>query len=85
MITTIFVVHVVSSVVHLLDQCACAHGKRVDEATYDYCLNRVLVICPNCRVGFEVTCVEEQFNMEWACACCGASFREYPTHTRRLP
>ena len=56
--------------------------KEQDEALYDYCLNRLLIICPYCRIGFEVEDLAQQMNVEWQCACCGNHFVEYGTHTR---
>lgn len=56
--------------------------KEQDEALYPYCLNRLLVICPHCRIGFEVQDLSEQMNVEWHCECCHRDFVEYATHTR---
>ena len=56
--------------------------KQQDEALYYYCLNRMLVICPHCRIAFEVTDLNEQMNVEWECQCCHHKFVEYATHTK---
>lgn len=56
--------------------------KKQDEALYLYCVNRTLVICPHCRIAFEVRDLAEQMNVEWHCECCGAEFIEYATHTK---
>lgn len=56
--------------------------KSQDEALYLYCLHRLLVICPYCRIGFEVIDLTEQMNVEWECECCHSTFTEYATHTR---
>ena len=53
-----------------------------DSALLEYCMMRVLVICPRCRVAFRVTGLDEQMNVEWRCSCCGCEFREYATHTK---
>ena len=52
-----------------------------DDALYVYCLYRTLVICPHCRIAFEVQDLTEQMNVEWQCRCCGNSFVEHATHT----
>ena len=55
--------------------------RKQDEILYAYCENRLLVICPDCRIAFEVTGLHEQFNVEWTCNSCGTTFREHATHT----
>jgi hypothetical protein len=72
---------VLLQVLAALELCAASARKRHDEALYEYCLHRLLVICPICRVGFEVQDLTEQMNIEWSCECCGTTFREYATHT----
>ena len=54
-----------------------------DDLLFVYCMNRILVICPECRIAFEVTGLHEQFNVEWICDCCGTAFREHATHVER--
>jgi len=55
--------------------------KEQDEALYMYCLHRTLVICPHCRIAFEVQDLTEQMNVEWHCECCHNDFVEHATHT----
>lgn len=69
-------------VISKVDKIMQAERKQQDEDLYDYCLNRMLVICPHCRIGFEVTDLTEQMNLEWQCECCRVKFVEYSTHTK---
>ena len=55
--------------------------KKYDSILLDYCLEREIVVCPTCRTAWEVTCLEEQMEVEWKCHCCGQKFKETPTHT----
>lgn len=55
--------------------------KKYDEALTDYCLNRILIICPSCRGTFEVESLEDQMTTAWHCAACGCHFVEHPHHT----
>ena len=55
--------------------------QKYDDDLLDYCMHRELVICPTCRTAYCVDCLEEQFETEWVCACCGQKFEETPTHT----
>ena len=83
MITLLFIATMLGArLVLLLDDAQKKHLKEVDEALYDYCLHRGLVICPRCRTPFKVSSLEEQFNLDWECACCGTRFVEHPTHTQ---
>lgn len=54
-----------------------------DDLLFAYCVNRTLVICPECRIAFEVTGLHEQFNVEWVCSSCGTAFREHATHVEK--
>ena len=63
------------------DEVMASEKKLQDENLYTYCLYRTLVICPNCRLGFEVRDLTEQMNVEWHCECCHNNFVEYATHT----
>jgi hypothetical protein len=68
-----------------LDQYAQSERKEQDDKLYTYCLYRLLVICPHCRIAFEVTDLAEQMNVEWECDCCHNTFVEHATHTTETP
>ena len=55
--------------------------KNYDTALTEYCLNRILIICPSCRGTFEVETLEDQMTTAWHCEACGCHFVEHPTHT----
>ena len=55
--------------------------EKYDTALTDYCLNRILIICPSCRGTFEVETLEDQMTTAWQCAACGCHFVEHPSHT----
>ena len=58
-----------------------AADKKHDEALTDYCLGRILIICPSCRGTFETVTFEEQMTTAWHCAACCCRFVEHPHHT----
>lgn len=87
MITVYTLIHTVVTVllntITVLDK---VHAKALasqDDALFAYCRDRLLVICPECRLAFEVTELSEQFNVEWTCDCCHTTFREHATHTEK--
>jgi tRNA(Ile2) C34 agmatinyltransferase TiaS len=57
--------------------------RKQDDELLEHLLSRTHVICPDCRLMFEVRCLEEQFNTQWRCAACGCQFREYAHHTAK--
>lgn len=87
MIMLYTLIHTVAAVllntISVLDNAHRSALYKQDDALFVYCRDRVLIICPECRMAFEVTELHEQFNIEWTCDCCHTTFREHATHTEK--
>jgi hypothetical protein len=83
LLAALAVIHGVAQFVRIAEIERARVLRQQDDALLSYVLDRIHVICPDCRGVTDVTCLEEQMNTTWQCAACGCQFREFPHHTAK--
>lgn len=76
-------VYILGQVLRVAEMVRTHQRRKQDSELLDYLLERELVICPDCRIAFRVTTLEEQLNTQWECRACRCQFREFSHHTAK--